>query len=96
MRTLSTASIRITQNVRKVCCRAAVPSNHEAKQMLKEAIVQAKDICHDQKADEIECIIAWDTVDEIARGIANREWTDPLEQYCVEHEEEDECRMYDV
>lgn len=84
------------RSVRCMRCKAASPSNQDARQMLKEAIVQAKDVCNDQTADEMECIIAWDTVDEIARGIANREWTDPLEQYCAEHEEEDECRMYDV
>lgn len=64
--------------------------------MLQEAIVQAKQVCKDQEVDEMECLLAWDTVDEIARGIDNREWSDPLEQYCVEHEEEDECRVYDV
>lgn len=67
------------------------------KHYLQQAIIHAKNICSsDLLTDEFECIAAWDTVDEIARGIAIRESRDPLEDYCLDNPDADECRVYDV
>lgn len=72
-------------------------SNVEAYQMLRNAIMDANRICHSELlVDDMECMIAWDTVDEIAHGIANREARDPLEDYCAENPDADECRVYDI
>lgn len=69
---------------------------YEGRQILKEAILRAKDVCNDQNVDEFECAVAWDTVDEISRGVAHREETDAMEVYCLENPDADECRTYDV
>lgn len=94
MRLILIKSIRRMPSVK---CKAVTPSNEEAKAMLVHAIHHAKYLCAKDDIDEVECSVAWDTVDDIARGIHHREEVfDPLERYCVEHEEEDECRVYDV
>jgi glucose-6-phosphate 1-dehydrogenase len=81
-------------------CHANAPKpvgSVQAYHLLRNAIVEANHICHSELfVDEVECAIAWDTVDEIARGIAAREARDPLEDYCAENPDADECRMYDI
>lgn len=79
-----------------VVCRSVHPSNEDAYKLLHDAVVQAKYVCDLHDVDEIECVIAWDTVDEIRHGIDRRENLDPLEAYCVENEDTDECRIYDI
>lgn len=65
--------------------------------LLRKAIVDANRVCtSDIYVDEFECMAAWDTVDEIVRGIATRNARDPLEDYCAENQDADECRVYDI
>ena len=81
-------------------CRSHVPNhigNTDMYKILVKAIIDAKTVCSsDLLIDEYECTVAWDTVDEIARGVAVREARDPLEDYCAENPDADECRVYDV
>lgn len=87
---------------RSIKCRSAPtprPYEHvDPAALLRKAIVEANNICHSETEDfhEFECMVAWDTVHEIARGIANREERDPLEEYCAENQDADECRVYDI
>ena len=70
----------------------------EEKTLVRSAIDDAKNACNESLHD-IECAIAWDTVDEVIRGINTRmehRFDDPLELYCAEFPDNDECRMYDV
>ncbi len=53
-------------------------------------------------ADETsgECRVAWETVEELAAEVAHRRTreksiSDPLESYCKEAPEADECRVYE-
>lgn len=88
----------ITPLPSRVRCYALPPSHSiEAKQTLNDAINLAQSLCS-QTAEEIECTIAWDNVDEIRRGVYLREEAaaDPLEAFCVENEDADECRIYDL
>ena len=93
-------SMRPSMLSRSIRCYAQAPkpfSNAEAFHILRNAIKEANHICHSELlVDELECAIAWDTVDEIAQGIAAREARDPLEDYCAENPDADECRTYDV
>lgn len=86
--------------MRSVVRNATVPSGGgqgvDAYKLLREAMINAKYVCDQDEVDELECAVAWDTVDEIGRGISKIEERDPLEMYCMEHEEDDECRVYDV
>lgn len=70
--------------------------NDEAYKLLREAMNHAQYVCDQDDLDELECAVAWDTVDEIGRGISKIIERDPLEEYCADHEEEDECRVYDL
>lgn len=68
------------------------------KNLLANVILDAKRICNESLHD-IECSVAWDVVDEVARGIHHRvelRNEDPLELYCTEFPENDECRIYDI
>ena len=84
------------RSARIVRCHTASPT--DAKQVLHDAIQTAEYVCADAPLDEIECAIAWDNVDEIRRGVYLREeaLADPLEAFCVENEDADECRIFDL
>lgn len=91
-------SMRFLTTKRVVRSHAYVPEN-DARHLLKNAIVNAKVTCTLEDVDEIECLLAWDIVDEIERGISRREQAaavDPLEAYCVDNEDADECRLYEL
>lgn len=81
---------------RRIVSRRAMVPNNDARQVLKDAIQMATYLCRQEDTTEIECILAWDTVDEIGRGISKYEDVDPLEAYCAQHQDADECRVYDV
>lgn len=81
--------------IRALRCRSYIPE-HDAYSLLRQALEQAKSICSQEDVDALECVIAWDTVDEIGRGISKREEIDALEAYCVENPDSDECRVYDI
>merc|ERR1712060_607153 len=64
---------------------------------LEEAINEAKETCEDdpKKAD---CAVAWDNVEEISAEISHKKSAkkvDPLEDYCDDNPEADECRVYE-
>lgn len=62
------------------------------------AIKSANNICM-STLDDMECTFAWDTVDEIVRGLHHRhefDIVDPLEAFCAVNPDADECRTYDV
>lgn len=87
------ASIRT--NIRT---RARKHFTAEEKIIFTHMIEYAQRVCH-ESLDDIECCLAWDVVDEVTRGIrARMEWEEevPLELYCAEFPENDECRVYDV
>merc|ERR1712037_82974 len=64
---------------------------------LEEAINEAKETCEDdpKKAD---CAVAWDNVEEISAEISHKKAAkknDPLEDFCDDNPEADECRVYE-
>lgn len=74
----------------------ASPSEEELVVIMAYRDVQAS--CFDD-LDEAACAVAWDNVDEVYRGLAQRKEkleTDPLEIYCSTLPDGDECREYDV
>ncbi len=81
--------------MRSMRCRAYIPE-HDAYNLLRQALEHANVLCSQEDVDAMECIIAWDTVDEIGKGISRREEIDPLEAYCADNEDSDECRIYDL
>jgi len=68
-----------------------------AKVDLKYAIQDALKTCDDTSEYGKECVIAWETVEEISKAIADRTYAyDPLESYCNDHPSDFECKVYDV
>merc|ERR1712037_118309 len=64
---------------------------------LEEAINEAKETCEEdpKKAD---CAVAWDNVEEISAEISHKKAAkknDPLEDFCDDNPEADECRVYE-
>ena len=74
----------------------ATPSN--IAKSLSESIEDAQEICAGDPVSG-ECIAAWDEVEELSAAAsharAKSKTTDPLEEYCKDNPETDECRTYD-
>ncbi|CAK7345952.1 unnamed protein product [Dovyalis caffra] len=67
-------------------------------ELIEKKVVEAKEACEgDEKSDE--CKVAWDEVEEVSQAKADLrrrlEKEDPLEYYCQDNPETDECRVYE-
>ncbi|KAG2331988.1 hypothetical protein Bca4012_018421 [Brassica carinata] len=67
---------------------------------VEKSIQEAKETCADDPVSG-ECVAAWDEVEELsaaashARDKKKAGGSDPLEEYCSDNPEKDECRTYD-
>uniref|UniRef100_A0A1J3HUG0 Calvin cycle protein CP12-1, chloroplastic n=3 Tax=Noccaea caerulescens TaxID=107243 RepID=A0A1J3HUG0_NOCCA len=67
---------------------------------VEKSIQEAKETCADDPVSG-ECVAAWDEVEELsaaashARDKKKAGGSDPLEEYCSDNPETDECRTYD-
>ena len=65
---------------------------------VSESIKNATEVCagHEQSG---ECAAAWDEVEEVSAAASDRrakeKSSDPLENFCKDNPEKDECRVYD-
>ncbi|KAF8071110.1 CP12 [Scenedesmus sp. PABB004] len=78
--------------------RVAMRSSTPDKAAVETAIKEAEEKCADGTAGE--CAAAWDNVEEISAAISHKKVadaasSDPLEQFCGENPDADECRVYD-
>lgn len=67
-------------------------------EMIEKKVLEAKEVCKgDQTSDE--CKVAWDEVEEVSQAKADLrlklEKQDPLESFCQDNPETDECRIYE-
>ncbi|KAF9602036.1 hypothetical protein IFM89_024793 [Coptis chinensis] len=67
-------------------------------ELIEKKVLEAKEVCQgDEKSDG--CKVAWDEVEEISQAKADLrrrlEKEDPLEYFCSENPETDECRIYE-
>ncbi|XAR64299.1 hypothetical protein NMG60_11024582 [Bertholletia excelsa] len=67
-------------------------------EMIEKKVMEAKEVCQgDEKSDE--CKVAWDEVEEVSQAKADLRMKlqeqDPLESFCQDNPETDECRIYD-
>ncbi|MDX2231914.1 MAG: CP12 domain-containing protein [Leptolyngbyaceae cyanobacterium bins.349] len=69
-------------------------------QRIEQAIAQARSICAEFGATSKECMIAWETVEELQAEAAHQRAEKPgktaFEEYCEEYPEAAEARVYDV
>lgn len=65
---------------------------------VEESIKKAEEACSDDPASG-ECVAAWDEVEELSAAASHardrKKESDPLENYCKDNPETDECRTYD-
>ncbi|KAI4301502.1 hypothetical protein L6164_034777 [Bauhinia variegata] len=65
---------------------------------VQESIKQAEEACSGDPASG-ECVAAWDEVEELSAAASHardkKKDSDPLEDYCKDNPETDECRTYD-
>ncbi|OAY48758.1 calvin cycle protein CP12-2, chloroplastic [Manihot esculenta] len=65
---------------------------------VEESIKSAEEACAGDPASG-ECVAAWDEVEELSAAASHardkQKQSDPLENYCKDNPETDECRTYD-
>ncbi|MBA0862064.1 hypothetical protein Goshw_003943 [Gossypium schwendimanii] len=65
---------------------------------VEKSIKEAQEMCSDDPASG-ECVAAWDEVEELSAAASHardkKKDDDPLENYCKDNPETDECRTYD-
>nr|ADZ23481.1 chloroplast protein 12 [Stylosanthes guianensis] len=65
---------------------------------VEKSISDAQEACNDNPAGS-ECAAAWDEVEELSAAASHardkKKESDPLENYCKDNPETDECRAYD-
>ena len=72
-------------------------ANPDLKKEVEAGIKKAQEVCADGSA--AECAAEWDAVEEMAAEVSHKAKAkspaDPLEAYCAESPEADECRLYE-
>ncbi|KAK4752711.1 hypothetical protein SAY87_021509 [Trapa incisa] len=69
-------------------------------EMIEEKVNDAKEVCEGDATSD-ECKVAWDEVEEISQAKADLrrklmvEKLDPLESFCSDNPETEECRIYE-
>ncbi|XP_039008561.1 calvin cycle protein CP12-1, chloroplastic-like [Hibiscus syriacus] len=65
---------------------------------VEKSIKEAQEACSDDPASG-ECVAAWDEVEELSAAASHArdrmKDNDPLENYCKDNPETDECKTYD-
>ncbi|KAJ0239953.1 Calvin cycle protein CP12-1 [Hirschfeldia incana] len=85
---------------RRVMSVKAATSEGGISDKVEKSIQEAKETCADDPVSG-ECVAAWDEVEELsaaashARDKKKAGGSDPLEEYCSDNPETDECRTYD-
>jgi hypothetical protein len=71
----------------------------EPEKTVEELVGSAQETCESGTAGE--CAAAWDEVEEVSAAMADKKQaaaavsSDPLEKYCDDNPEADECRVYE-
>ena len=88
------ASLKVSSKARIVCM-----SSPDLAKEVEDKIAAAKAACADPNSTA-ECAAAWDEVEEIAATVSHEKAkakvsSDPLEKFCDDNPEADECRVYE-
>eukprot|EP00878_Enallax_costatus_P026270 GHUV01028170.1.p1 GENE.GHUV01028170.1~~GHUV01028170.1.p1 ORF type:complete len:105 (+),score=26.79 GHUV01028170.1:83-397(+) len=83
---------------RVVSARRVVVRSNPEPAAVETAIKEAEEKCASGTTGE--CAAAWDNVEEISATISHKKVTDaassdPLEQFCGDNPDADECRVYE-
>ncbi|GFQ01566.1 calvin cycle protein cp12-2 chloroplastic [Phtheirospermum japonicum] len=87
-----------TTQSRRVCVRPVAAAPDKISEKVVESIKNAEETCSDDPVSG-ECAAAWDEVEELSAAASHarekQKESDPLENYCKDNPETDECRTYD-
>ncbi|KAM5574047.1 calvin cycle protein CP12-3, chloroplastic [Rosa sericea] len=68
-------------------------------EMIEKKVLEAKQVCGEGDPITDECKVAWDEVEEVSQAKADLRLkmkdSDPLESFCQDNPETDECRIYE-
>jgi hypothetical protein len=71
----------------------------EIEKKLDEAFKKADEVCGDTPS--ADCAVAWDEVEELSAAVAHKKvadkvaFVDPLDAFCGDNPDADECRVYE-
>ncbi|GLT74035.1 hypothetical protein SLA2020_458560 [Shorea laevis] len=78
--------------------KGTVMKEKQLEEMIEKKVMEAREVCEGNEISD-ECKVAWDEVEELSQAKADLrtklEKQDPLEFYCQENPETDECRVYE-
>ncbi|KAL6763466.1 CP12 domain-containing protein [Haematococcus lacustris] len=82
-----------------VVARATPTKDLDAK--VEEALKEADETCESKGTTSKDCEVAWDQAEELLAAKAHKKAaekanSDPLEQYCNEDPDADECRVHEL
>ncbi|XP_019172015.1 PREDICTED: calvin cycle protein CP12-3, chloroplastic [Ipomoea nil] len=71
----------------------------QLEEMIEKKVKEAKEVCGEDETSD-ECKVAWDEVEEVSQAKADlrlklQKQQDPLESFCQDNPETDECRIYE-
>ncbi|MEL4895865.1 Calvin cycle protein CP12 [Crocosphaera sp. Alani8] len=69
-------------------------ANTTLQERIDEAIKEARKLSAEGKTTQ--AAEAWDEVEELFAEVSHKKQQTNFQQYCQEHPEADECRIYDV
>lgn len=82
----------------RMSLRPVASAPDKISEKVAESIKQAEELCSGDPASG-ECVAAWDEVEELSAAASHardrQKETDPLETYCKDNPETDECRTYE-
>lgn len=67
--------------------------------MLEKTLKEAEEACDKAGSSSDECAVAFDAVEEVSAAVAHKKQaaakSDPLDLFCDDNPDADECRIYD-
>ncbi|GIL52428.1 hypothetical protein Vafri_8304, partial [Volvox africanus] len=86
---------------RAVIVRASGQPAVDLTKKVEDAVKDAEEAC--SKGTSQDCAVAWDTVEELSAAVSHKKdaakadvtISDPLEKYCQDAPDADECRVYE-
>lgn len=71
----------------------------DIKEKIQEERNNARSVCNSEGSTSAECAVAWDTVEELQAEASHQKAQEvkksPLDVFCDENPDADECRIYE-
>ncbi|KAL2505929.1 Calvin cycle protein CP12-3 [Abeliophyllum distichum] len=100
MNTPPTSSSRSGTRLKAMKFKGTQMREKKLTELIEQKVVEANQVCGEDETSD-ECKVAWDEVEEVSQAKADlrlkleKLQQDPLESFCQENPETDECRIYE-